>query len=205
MSQAMGLLLTIFRRLATWWRAFSCPSIRSIGRDVHIGARCRFWAPSGISIDQQTYIGKEVTIETNAQIGRFVLVANRVALVGRHDHEFTRVGVPVRFGRWVGAADADAQTAQEGVVVEDDVWLGFGAIVLSGVRIGRGAIVSAGAVVTSDVLPYDIVGGVPAKPFGRRFTSAAQIREHESRIEHGEFSFSERGYEHWVVKPGTLP
>lgn len=204
MSLAAGALLACLRHLATWWRAFSCRSIKSIGREVHIGARCRFWAPSGITIDQQTYIGREVTIETNARIGRFVLVANRVAFVGRHDHDFTRIGVPVRFGRWVGAADADVKTSEEGVVVEDDVWLGFGAIVLCGVCIGRGAIVAAGSLVTSDVTAYDIVGGVPAKPLGRRFESEAQIREHELRIERGEFRFSERGYEHWVVKPGGL-
>lgn len=53
-------------------------------------------------------------------------------------------------------------TAQ-GIVVEDDVWLGSGAIILDGVRVGKGAVVAAGAVVTRDVPPHTIVGGVPAK------------------------------------------
>lgn len=51
----------------------------------------------------------------------------------------------------------------EGIVVEDDVWIGAGAIITDGVRICKGAVVAAGAVVTQDVPPYTVVGGVPAK------------------------------------------
>ena len=53
-------------------------------------------------------------------------------------------------------------TAQ-GIVVEDDVWLGSSAVITDGVRIGRGAVIAAGAVVTRDVAPYTVVGGVPAR------------------------------------------
>lgn len=51
----------------------------------------------------------------------------------------------------------------EGIVIEDDVWLGAGAVITDGVRVGRGAVVAAGAVVTKDVPPHTVVGGVPAK------------------------------------------
>ena len=51
----------------------------------------------------------------------------------------------------------------EGIVIEDDVWLGAGAIVTDGVRVGRGAVVGAGAVVTQDVPPHTVVAGVPAR------------------------------------------
>jgi acetyltransferase-like isoleucine patch superfamily enzyme len=51
----------------------------------------------------------------------------------------------------------------EGIVIEDDVWLGAGAIITDGVRVGKGAVVAAGSVVTKDVLPHTVVGGVPAK------------------------------------------
>ena len=48
-------------------------------------------------------------------------------------------------------------------MIEDDVWLGAGAIITDGVRVGKGAVVAAGAVVTKDVPPHTVVGGVPAK------------------------------------------
>jgi acetyltransferase-like isoleucine patch superfamily enzyme len=53
-------------------------------------------------------------------------------------------------------------TAQ-GIVIEDDVWIGSGAVITDGVRVGKGAVVAAGAVVTQDVAPHTVVGGVPAR------------------------------------------
>ena len=58
------------------------------------------------------------------------------------------------------------------IVVGNDVWIGYEAVLLSGVTIGDGAIIGTRAVVTQDVPPYTIVGGVPAKPIRRRFDDA---------------------------------
>ena len=55
------------------------------------------------------------------------------------------------------------------IIIKDDVWIGYGAIILSGVTVGQGALIAAGAVVTKDVPPYAIVGGVPAKVIKYRF------------------------------------
>jgi len=66
-------------------------------------------------------------------------------------------------------------TAQ-GITIEDDVWLGSGAIVTDGVHIGKGAVVAAGAVVVSDVPAHTIVGGVPARVI--REITVNDMREH---------------------------
>jgi acetyltransferase-like isoleucine patch superfamily enzyme len=57
----------------------------------------------------------------------------------------------------------DQGITAEGIVIEDDVWIGSGAVITDGVRIGKGAVVAAGAVVTKDVMPHTVVGGVPAR------------------------------------------
>jgi acetyltransferase-like isoleucine patch superfamily enzyme len=57
----------------------------------------------------------------------------------------------------------DQGITAEGIVIEDDVWLGSGSIVTDGVRIGKGAVVAAGSVVIKDVSPHTVVAGVPAK------------------------------------------
>ena len=56
------------------------------------------------------------------------------------------------------------------IVIGNDVWIGFEAVILSGVTIGDGAIIGTRAVVTKDVPPYTIVGGIPAKPIRKRFS-----------------------------------
>ena len=55
------------------------------------------------------------------------------------------------------------------IIIGNDVWIGFEAVILAGVMIGDGAIIGTRAVVTKDVPPYTIVGGVPAKPIKKRF------------------------------------
>lgn len=67
------------------------------------------------------------------------------------------------------------------VIIDSDVWVGTRAVILKGVRIGRGAIVAAGAVVTRDVPPYAIVGGVPAKILKYRWPPAT-ILDHERHL-----------------------
>lgn len=67
------------------------------------------------------------------------------------------------------------------VVIEDDVWVGTGVIILKGVRVGRGSIIAAGAVVNRDVMAYSIVGGVPAKLIKMRW-SKEDILKHEKLL-----------------------
>lgn len=66
-------------------------------------------------------------------------------------------------------------------IIENDVWIGEGVIIKSGVRIGTGAVVAMGAVVTNDVEPYSIVGGVPAKLIRKRFDESTVIHLLDSK------------------------
>ena len=70
---------------------------------------------------------------------------------------------------WMSLTMAFSWDNKGDIVVGSDVWIGYEAVILSGVHIGDGAIIGARAVVTKDVAPYTIVGGVPAKPIRRRF------------------------------------
>jgi acetyltransferase-like isoleucine patch superfamily enzyme len=149
-----------------------------LGRRVHIGIGTVLWAPTGLTIGEDVYIGKGCTIECDGCIGSGVLIANRVGIVGRRDHDLHAVGVPIRLAPWV--ADTDGPR-NDPVTIGDDVWIGYGAIVLSGVDIGRGAIVAAGAVVTHVVGPYEIVAGNPAQAIGTGFGRDEQA-QHERLI-----------------------
>ncbi|MDX6350702.1 MAG: virginiamycin acetyltransferase [Streptomyces sp.] len=146
-----------------------------LGPNVHIGIGSALWAPQRLVVGKDVYIGNGCTIEVDGSIGDFVLIANRVGIVGRTDHAIRQVGAAVRHADWVG--DHPHRLSRP-VHIGDDVWIGYGAVVLSGLSIGRGAVVAAGAVVTSDVDPYDIVAGNPARRVGRRFEDD-QIATHE--------------------------
>jgi len=196
-----SITFAIARRLQTKFKVFSCRKVLTHGDDLHLGARTRIWAVNHVIIGKQVYVGKDVHIEVNCRIGDYCLIANRVAIVGRHDHDFTAVGFPVRFSPWIGSKRFQSQYANEEAVIEDDVWLGFGSIVLSGVTIGRGSVIAAGSVVTRDIPPYSISAGVPAKVIGQRFSDQATITQHEEAIHNGHFCFSERGYDYCVIEP----
>ena len=111
------------------------------------------------------------------------------------------VGFPIRFAPWIGSKRIQSRYTEEQAIIEDDVWLGYGSIVLTGVTIGRGSIVAAGSVVARDIPPYSIAVGVPAKVIGQRFPDQATIERHESSIRKGRFRFSELGYDDCLIEP----
>jgi acetyltransferase-like isoleucine patch superfamily enzyme len=153
----------------------------SVGAGVHIGIGTTLWAPNSFEVADDVYVGKRCTIEVNGSLGRGSLLGNNVGLVGRHDHKWSDLGVPIRHAQWIGDSDVDSNSALHSVVIGEDCWIGYGATILSGVKIGAGAIVGAGAVVTSDVAPMDIVAGVPAREVGVRFRGEA-VREHQRGV-----------------------
>ena len=135
----------------------------TVSKSVHIGIWSKLWAPERLHIGDNVYIGKFCTIECDG------LIANNVGLIGRYDHESRSVGVTIRKAPWIGDKSYNGSGKSLKIIVKKDVLIGFGAIVISGVNIGRGAIIGAGAIVTKDVAPYSIVAGNPAKKIGMRF------------------------------------
>jgi acetyltransferase-like isoleucine patch superfamily enzyme len=94
-----------------------------------------------------------------------------VFLAGGHRLDWvTTYPFPGFPGRWPEASGVEGYQPSRGdVVIGNDVWIGFGAIILSGVQIGDGAVVGAGAVVSKDVPPYAVVAGNPAEVMKKRF------------------------------------
>jgi serine acetyltransferase len=115
-----------------------------------------------ISIDEGTYVNRytmldahlEITIGRNCMIGPFCYITD------------------ANHGRVAGTLVKEQKMEAMPVVIEDDVWLGAGVVVLPGVRLGRGCVIGAGAVVTHDVLAEAVVAGVPAAPIGKRSVRA---------------------------------
>ena len=149
-----------------------------LGKNTTFGRGTVFYAPNRITVGNNVYIGKYCSLETDLEIGNNVLIGSNVGLVGKYDHDYSQVGKSIKDSPWIGDEDYRFKGQGLKIRIEDDTWIGFGAVVLSGVTVGRGAIVAAGSVVTKDVPPYAIVGGNPAKVLSYRFEES-QIQEHE--------------------------
>lgn len=149
-----------------------------IKESFHAGRGVVLMCRNNISIGRNCYLGRYSQIECDAELGDNVMFGNYVALVGRYDHNFTEIGVPTRLASRIMDKAYDWKGIDSKVIIEDDVWIGYGSIILSGVKIGRGSIVAAGSVVSRNVEPYTIVGGNPATFLKYRFTPD-EILEHE--------------------------
>lgn len=132
--------------------------------DNAIGAFSIFQGSGEIRFGRGAFCGEFCVFGCNESIaiGRNVMIAQAVT-VRDTDHGFNEVSIPMKV--------QSIKTSP--VKIEDDVWIGHGAIILRGVTIGCGAVVAAGALVNKDVPPYAIVGGVPAKVLRMRGKEAS--------------------------------
>lgn len=158
-----------------WWqRRVSVHGKVEVGERVFIGQGTVIRSIHGLSIADGSHIGRNCTIETNGSIGRNSLFGAAVAIVGRDDHDINQFGVPIKESTWIGDRTA---TVRDETHVGEDVWIGYGAILISGVTVGDGAVIAAGSVVTKDVDALSIVAGNPARPIGRRLPGVP-VEEH---------------------------
>lgn len=127
---------------------------------------------SDIICEEYVYIGPNCIIYPKVSIGSYTMLANNVSIIGG-DHNFNKIGVPVIFsGRGV----------LNKTVIGKDVWIGAHTIIKTGIKIGDGAIIASGSVVTKDLEPYMVYGGVPAKMIKNRFNSSEDIKKHQSML-----------------------
>jgi maltose O-acetyltransferase len=126
--------------------------IIDLGDNNKIQTGFRFGLRDLVKLGNNCQINENVYIQS-AIIGNHVLIAQNVAMLAV-THNFDSLEIPIIM---------QGSTAPDPVIIGDDVWIGRNVVIMPGVKIAQGAIVGAGAVVTKDVPPYAIVGGVPAK------------------------------------------
>lgn len=171
-------LIGVLKKLRDWylvhvkWRRYK------IGTHFHAGARVNLWARDKLEIGDWFYIGRDSFIEANCIIGDYVIFGNRVAIVGRYDHHYQQLGAPTRLASQMRDKDYNWKGLEGITVIEDDVWVGYGTTIMSGVRIGQGSIIAAGSLVTRDVEKFSIYGGSPAKKLKDRFDSEEDLQKH---------------------------
>ncbi len=136
------------------------------GSTIHMGAT--LYTLGNLAIGEDTIIGESATLDARGSIhiGNHVDIASEV-MIYTSEHDIN---------------DPEFKAHSAKVVIEDYVFIGPRAIILPGVTIGRGAVVGAGAVVTKDVAPFAVVGGVPAKQIAERTLKDPSYRLGRARL-----------------------
>ena len=133
------------------------------------------YGPKNITIGNNVAIGDDALFmctRAKIKIGDNVMFGPRVTMItGGHRMDMV--------GRYVISVTNDEKNPDDDkdIVLEGDIWVGANATILKGVTVGQGAVIAAGAVVTKDIPPFAIVGGVPAKVIKMRFDQET-IKEH---------------------------
>lgn len=140
---------------------FTAPGNMSLADGVRIGRHCILTAQNGelvmherAAVSANVHLGAD---DGRIEIGPRTAIGTGTVLRAAN-HRVDRVDVPMM----------DQGHVPGEIVLDEDVWVGANCVIVAGVHVGKGAVVGAGAVVTKDVAPYAIVGGVPARVIGRR-------------------------------------
>ena len=142
---------TGLRRLLSRLIFNKCGKLSCAGYMAFFGKGANIEIGDYSAIGERAYIGG-IGDGGKLKIGNYVLMAPEVViLTSDHNHQY--IGIPMCY----------QGITKEIVVIEDDVWIGMRAMIMPGIIVHTGAIVAAGAVVTKDVPPYAVVGGIPAR------------------------------------------
>lgn len=149
------------------------------GKGVRLGRGMRMYGSKNIFIGNDVGIGEGALFmctRAKIHIGNHVMFGPRVTVI-TGGHRMNMVG---RYMTSVTDAEKEPEDDRD-IVFEGDNWIGANVTVLRGVRVGEGAVIAAGAVVTRDVPPYAIVGGVPARVIKMRFDEET-IEQHRKLL-----------------------
>ncbi|MBS6698500.1 MAG: CatB-related O-acetyltransferase [Faecalibacterium prausnitzii] len=131
-------------------------------------------------IDVEMYLNDKECL----RIGSYCSFAAGTTFICGGNHYYNTISTYPYKSKFLG--DISDSYSNGPIIIEDDVWIGYGATIMSGVHIGQGVVVAAGAVVTKNVPPYAIVGGVPAKVIKYRFEP--EMIEELLKIDYGKLS-----------------
>jgi chloramphenicol O-acetyltransferase type B len=142
--------------------------LKRVGINFACGFGAFFRPNEDIFIGSNVFMGRNVHIAAPCVIKNDVMLASYVAFVGG-DHGYSKPRVMI---------NARERNKPELIIIEEDVWIGHGAIILAGIKIERGSIIAAGGVVTKDVPACTIWGGAPAHFLRNRFLTEEEKRLH---------------------------
>lgn len=157
-------------------------ALYQLSRFGTFGKNCQLRGPGNFT-EKNIFLGNNVTIGVNSTFlasDAKIIIKNNV-LFGPHVFLITgnhRIDV---LGEYICNVTEKLPENDADIVIEDDVWIGAGAIVLKGVTIGEGSVIGAGSVVTKDVPPYAVVAGNPAKVIKYRFNEE-EIKLHRELL-----------------------
>lgn len=177
MSYFIGLFVFYFRGFQNKvGRYFLKNLFKSVGKNVKFQYKDIFTF-NNITIGDDVYIGPNATFlaaEAPILIGNKVLFGPNVSIItGNHPIDLR--------GKFIYDILVKLPGEDMPVVISDDVWVGAGATILKGSKIGRGAVIAAGAVVNNNIPPYAIAGGIPAKIIKFR-GQKAELEKHERTL-----------------------
>lgn len=170
-------IVTAIRRFFNVIRSFYMLNIRysyvnwgGVRTLVRIPLSTAIWSPhKDVTIGDHVQFGQNCRIQCDIEFGNSILMASNVAFVGKDDH-ITSISENTIWNS--GRGDSKK------TYVGNDVWIGYGSIIVAGVTIGDGAIVAAGSVVIKDVESCTIVGGNPAREIKDRFALEEEKENH---------------------------
>jgi galactoside O-acetyltransferase len=142
-----------------FWRQF----LRSAGKKIDIMKDVIIMSPQKVQIGNNVLLNRGTKIggQCGVKIGNDVMLSYNVNIVSEN-HAYVNPHLPTKEQGFFGGP----------IVIEDDVWIGANAVILPNVTLGKGSIIGANAVVTKNVDPYTIVGGIPAKVIKKRFSES---------------------------------